>query len=369
MVQVILILLVCALPLWAQNMPAGRISTLMGNGPFNVYCTFTAANGTALTTTDSTDTNGVKALVLAWQGGAYWGVNNNTATNAPALGAELLTNPGLEAPYAAGLANGWSKISTPTVAEETVIIHGGTSSQKYTGGGAGQGIYQQVAATVGLWYTITNWTYHPTGDAGTMYAFCNFASGNSSNELSKTITANNTWTEFVGSGLATSTGVRCYTSQGTATAVVGYLDDCSARQITFADTIKVVGYLSANASTSAALTLGASYLCPAGIIARCDSPTAPQNFILAWTDRSRVKVVKCVAGTYSFLLNPVTTYTSGRKLRVDCIGTSVRVYYDGAEITGSPVTVSDAAIVGNQYFGVFDTHAQGSVDTFEIYPR
>ena len=365
-----LLILICSV-VGQGATPPGRIiqSALITPNVLPVYCTFTGGNGSALTTTDATGTNGSAVMVLNWKGGSGWGVYGNAATNAPTVNSEVLTNPGLETPYSGGLANGWSLLTTPTVTQETTIIHGGTSSQKIVGGSTGYGVYQYQSISLNTWYQESAWIYHATGDAGTFNINLVFDAGGATNYYYTSITANSTWTYFAGTSVATATTGGMSAKQSGATSATGYLDDASVRALTLSSLVMVVSYAKSDVSSEVSATIATGTRTPMGLIICCDSPTNPQNFLLGLHDRQAAALWKCVNGVYSRLLYVNATYGDGYKIRVDKIGTSVNLYYNGALISGSPVTIADATLVKNTYHGVFGTFSGNSVDNFGLYPK
>jgi len=145
-------------------------------------------------------------------------------------------------------------------------------------------------------------------------------------------------------------------------------DTVSAKPLTFSDLITCEDYGVAKAHVSAALTVTANK--PCGVIACCDDPDNPQNYLLAWHDRTNAHLDKCVAGTITSLINTAATYDAGTKIKIRVgagAATNVALFYDDALI-GAEQTVSDAGIISNTYHGIFSTSSDSPVDTFEVYP-
>jgi hypothetical protein len=106
----------------------------------------------------------------------------------------------------------------------------------------------------------------------------------------------------------------------------------------------------------------------AGVVLCLDDAATPANFIIAITNGNKLYLEKCVAGTYTSLINSTYTYSSGATLRVVKDGTSVSVFYNNAKV-GTTQTVSDAGVKDNTIHGLFSTYASNTMDNFTLYPR
>ncbi len=99
---------------------------------------------------------------------------------------------------------------------------------------------------------------------------------------------------------------------------------------------------------------------------RVDNPANPQNFIIAYeTGAGRVKVDKCVGGTYTNVIDETITYVAGQSMRAVCSGNNVSAYYNEVQV-GSTVTVSDAGIVSNTNHGKFSTYASNTLANYVV---
>lgn len=77
----------------------------------------------------------------------------------------LVAYPAMDGTYSAGLCQGWTKVGTPTVSEETnaAYLQYGTKSQKVIGATALDGISQVVPVVSGRYYFCSAWVYVQTG--------------------------------------------------------------------------------------------------------------------------------------------------------------------------------------------------------------
>jgi hypothetical protein len=269
---------------------------------------------------------------LTTTGGYPWtsatgGILVNAMTNAPAT-AELLTNPGLEAPYSSGLANGWTKGGTPTLSQETTIITQGSSSQKFAGGAQYDAVYQTLSSSlVGAWTYYYMNGYHPTGDGGSMYLQIN---GYGSVKLYQ-ITANSTWTrvgDVVNRITATPT---FYLQQYNVGTCVGYLDDCSVRRINLTNCFQTLPALpSSDCNVKGWFKRGTTgFQC--GIITHYDQ--AHTNLIMAYYDgNATINVDYCTNGVWGNWITGAKTYVDGAPIELRISSTNIACYYNNSQV-------------------------------------
>jgi hypothetical protein len=136
----------------------------------------------------------------------------------------------------------------------------------------------------------------------------------------------------------------------------GAVDNPSVRPLILSSLISTRAYQLADCDISTAITL--SDRTQAGLAARVDDPSLPQNFLFAHLDGvGNIRLNKYVAGTITFnLIIGAIVYAAGRVMRLVCAGNSVSCYYNGTQV-GSTVTVADAGIVNNKNHGLFSTYA------------
>ncbi len=121
----------------------------------------------------------------------------------------------------------------------------------------------------------------------------------------------------------------------------------------------------ANAIVKAAWSITADQ--PAGVMARLDSATSPQNFLLALHDRTNAKLYKCVNGTYTQLISQAAAYAAYANVEIRCNGTTVQLYYNDVQI-GSDQTVSDTSILYNRLHLPWSTSTGCLCGSFSISP-
>ena len=146
----------------------------------------------------------------------------------------------------------------------------------------------------------------------------------------------------------------------------GTVDDVSAKPLTFAELISSVVLSTANVVADVALVITSGY--QAGLCLNLDSAASPANFVLAYHDRTSAYLAKCVAGTYTTLIQIAATYSAGARLIVTKDDTKYRLYYNNVLI-GTEQTISDAGIISNTRHGLFSTDASNTLDDFLVYAR
>jgi hypothetical protein len=299
--------------------------------------------------------------------GSTWAVVSGQAVNTPTLGAELLTDPSLEANYTAGKCDTLAKDGTPTLAE-SADAHAGSKSQEFTGTAANEGVYfPAVGSMTGKWLQYSGWSKRTVGTASKT-RFARVQNGFPSGFIvERTITSaayeqkiqvfKAYAASFTGYGALTGTG-------GTDTVIV---DDFSLKEITAAEMYATKTYASADATVRAYLGALPGNNGSVGIVSRLDSASNPQNYILvgveahrstagaAVVDTAYISMAKVVAGTLTVLISPVdlsALVVNGDYIEVVCSGNDVSMYYNGVQ-KGTTQTVSDAGITSNTLFGFF----------------
>lgn len=79
-----------------------------------------------------------------------------------------------------------------------------------------------------------------------------------------------------------------------------------------------------------------------------------------------IQFVKVIAGVSTTLINTASTFVAGAELRLSCIGTKFRVYYNNAFI-GTEQTIADAAVASATRFGLRNTDVTNTFDDFTVY--
>jgi hypothetical protein len=169
-----------------------------GNAFYNYYAGKTvydvSGNANHLTMTVST--------VTEWTANTQNTFHYNLRYGGGRQSKELLTNPGFEGTYTAGIAPGGWDCNGITKTEETSTVHGGSKAQRFTANtGAGLSIYLPLVK--GMYYYFSAWVYVVSG--GVRIAMDNIVApvGGNTNTL---CTTTGQWTKIYYQGTATATG-------------------------------------------------------------------------------------------------------------------------------------------------------------------
>jgi len=304
-------------------------------------------------------------VLAGWTGSGA--VASGVFKSAPTLGAEIFTDPGIEAWTTPTNATSWTENLTgsTTINQETSVIHGGSNAARIDVDASNNNGYlsQQKAITIDVWYSANAWV-RVSSTASTPLFIARFADNvvTSGRQLTTSYVqhfwtmqapANNNVTMLVGrSTNCTSKSV--------------YLDDISIKPITLSTLFNTrnVGDSDVDIRTTPTITTGTQ----AGLVLNLDSTTSPQNFVVCYYDRNSGKVMleKTVGGVkQAALINTTTAYVAGAVLRVVKSNTTYQVFYGGSQV-GTDQTISDVGIISNKIHGLFSTHADTSFGRIDI---
>lgn len=163
-------------------------------------------------------------------------------------------------------------------------------------------------------------------------------------------------------------------SVGSSATCAGTVDNVTCQLMTTSELIASVDCKGSNANVSAEITAGNSAWM--GVIARLDSQTNPQNYLLAYLHPAaatvnRVSLVKVVGGTSTVLISAGSiTYGAGKVLMIKCNGVSVELWYDGAQVgtTQALVPGTDDVLIAGKRYGIFSSSGAAAfrIDDFSV---
>ena len=218
--------------------------------------------------------------------------------------------------------------------------------------------------TIGLWYMGSTRAYAPSANTAARTAVLNTTGPFS---LSLRVAAEDTWETLQFIALATATWLNFrMTCKSTTSGDLSHFDKVTLKAITLSTTLGTVYDRQSDyvAEVSPTLTAGTQ----AGLMLNIDDDTNPANFILAYHDGTNAHLDKCVAGTYTSLIDAAAGYGAGRRLIIVKEGTSVTLYYNNAKI-GATQTIADAGVKDNTKHTWFSTYASNTFARFVIWPR
>lgn len=311
-------------------------------------------------------TQGDGAMSGSWTAPG-WTIASGRAVFTPTFGAELLTDPGLEAAYASGTCGTLTKGGSPTVAE-SADVHGGSKAQAFTGVAGGNSLdYPAVTPTKHSLYQFSAWGKYP-GGAGSSVAIRLIQSSSvlGAEQAVNYVITPASYAQFKVSLLANSTNNLtpriAREDSGAFHPII--LDDGSLKAITNSPfALRNGGRANVNARVTppgnyAAFIDGTWF----GLVARADVASTPTNYIMAVIHQRQngagsnlglVSLFKRVGETYTNLVvDTLITLVNGGQLEIRCNGTTVSVWYNSLQV-GSNQTVSDAELINNTYYGMY----------------
>lgn len=298
--------------------------------------------------------------------GSTWSIVSGKAVNNPTLGTELLTDPGLEAAYAAGKCGTLTLNGVPTLADDTVTMHGGAHAQQFTAAAFNNRLnFPTIAGVIGRWVQFSGWAKQTVGTTGTVQMRL---------DQSLMLPAASAPANIYGTGgaytLFKSAGVNTETanmfpyalieSNAAGDTVIG--DDYSLKAITESSLYALLPATQANVIGKVMPDAFADAT-PIGIIIGADAQTSPANLMMAVFARHTnaptigdVYLIKKVAGFWTPVLTLQTvTIAANAWFEVRRSGSTVKVYYNNVQVS-TDQTVSDAAIVAGAFHG---SHSAG----------
>lgn len=306
------------------------------------------------------------AMPAAFQG-AGWSVLGGNGICTPTLGAELLTDPGLEANYTAGLCDSLVVgAGTPTVAQ-SADVHGGTKAQSFIADADGTSIrFPQITPDDQSFYKFTAWGKRAAGAAGqvlpTLFQIGGVpALGTFGAPITGAAYAQRGAVQRT-KGIGLLFGFPAYQSGATGYDTV-IVDDCSLKKMTEASMMALIPAVYD-------VTVKAKYTWDknswAGVIARADAAIAPTTYLLATYSMHIsgyfcfVDLYKCVSGVYTNLISTWSNSpgagggdfpTALQNIEIRCSGTTVQLFHNNIQV-GADQTVNDVA---GTYAGVIQS--------------
>ena len=109
-----------------------------------------------------------------------------------------------------------------------------------------------------------------------------------------------------------------------------------------------------------------------GYITNLDDPAAPVNFLITYHDGTNLHLEKCVAGTYTSLINAAAPFGLTGEIRIhtrrDGANLKVKLFYRRASI-GAEQTIADAGIIDNNIHGMMSTSPDDDQNKFQLFAR
>jgi hypothetical protein len=291
--------------------------------------------------------------------GSTWSIASGKAVNTPTLGTELLTDPGLEANYTAGLCDTLTKNGTPTLAQ-SADAHAGTKAQQFTAAAFNNRLnYPTFAGQAGVWYQYHIWTKRTAGSSGAIAPRL-FQTGMLPASTLESRIVDAAYTKKVISGLSTTTNaIFCYpmVENGSSAFDTGLADDGGVAAITYSSLFAMLPSTQANviAKIMPDVLVDDTHI---GIIVGGDAQSSPANYIIVTARRHPniltlldVDIWKKAGSAYTLVAGGLSaTIAANAWLEVRRSGSTVKVYYNNVQV-GTDQTIADAAILAGTFHG------------------
>jgi hypothetical protein len=285
----------------------------------------------------------------------------------PTRGTEILTDPGLEGTYTAGLNGQFNSTSGSPTVSQSADVHGGAKAQAFQAAASGNRIGFAGSVTADRWYLATEWMKRVSGTAYTcqMSLYVDGAYRGGGNPVGAD--ANN-YTKLAIARLSVGTTLairNCHEYGASFDAVI--IDDLSFTQLTFASMFALRKTAPYGIHRATFTTQGGRGSTPGGVAMCWDNPANPQSGLLALHDRTNTGVLfyKYVNGAPTLVTSGAGAYTAGAPIEIRrARGTNTfQVFYNNAQI-GVDQTINDAEIINNQYGGLFSTYEANTFSGF-----
>lgn len=294
--------------------------------------------------------------------GLTFRINGDHVENTPSMGANLLTDPGLEAAYAAGLCGTLTKNGNPTLADAAPDVHGGAHAQGFTA--TAQSDYVKFPVVAG----IVGGIYHLSG-------YCKRVSGANRNAVvmafqtgalpvaapaGEIVEAD--YTDVLINLISTTTNdMTLYALRDGGVAGFCHVEGDDYQLTLLSDTslhaLLPTGLADITIKMRLDTLVDNSFI---GIAFRASSSTNPANccYVLVrqyngFPTDYLISIVKKIGTTYSLVLaEQDVTIVPDADLEVRLSGSTVKLYYNGAQVSGDQ-TISDIQLRTNTYHGIW----------------
>lgn len=92
------------------------------------------------------------------------------------------------------------------------------------------------------------------------------------------------------------------------------------------------------------------------------------NYIICYHNGTNVILTKRLIAVDVVVQTTAITYVAGAELRVICVGSAFRIYYNNT-LVGSEKTIADAAVQSSTNFGLYTTNTGNTIDDLTMYAR
>jgi len=289
----------------------------------------------------------------------------------PALGAELLADPGLEGTYTAGKVAALTKDGSPTLAQ-SADVHGGAKAQEFTATAQFTGVRYIFTPLADTFYRVSMWGKRSAGTSSKVRPSTS-QSGTGNITGTEPFWTSSTYAQRIMTKLSVATSslsVYGCDERGTSGFDTCIVDDFSAKALVFVSCFKTFMTSAALSSVSAHITSPTQPWI--GVAANIDSRTNPLNCVLGLFSNdaaaARAVLYQVSNGVLTVKVSAIITYAADAELKViQTAPTTYQLWYNGLQV-GTDQTINDAAINNNTLFSQFSTYEGGTYSAFAVAP-
>ncbi len=284
--------------------------------------------------------------------GGTWSVSNGLLINSPDLGAEALENGSMET---GDPPTGWSSAGSTAVLDGVANPRPGSAGSQalsLVNNGANYGSAQKAFTTVqhGIIF-LDAWIRNVT---------CNtqITVPGAVGQPVSTSGAGTDWVERKSTFYVTTAAGALFrlTNANNTAGFEARADDASVKYHTLSQLFCTLPRL-----PRSPMTVKSSLTIPVGswggVVAHLDSQLTPQNFVLAFHDRTNIHLLTMVNGVWQAqLINVANTYVDKAIIEIRQTGpTTYQLWYNGSQV-GADQTIDSPALNTNIYHGLFGTY-------------
>ena len=316
--------------------------------------------------TDGLVANNLGGAGLTWTG-ATWTVAGGAVSNTPGVGAELLTDGGLEDWASATDLTSWTEslTGTSTVNREATVIHGGTYSARLDVDASNSACrIQQGIATAGRWYTVSVFA---RSDSGTPQIGIADESGAGHRYLPL---INSTYTNYLCTLRMSAASSFITMGRISAPSRSIYLDDATTKQLTLSTLFRSLVVSTPDVYHKvkvSALTTGTQV----GGVIRLDSAATPTQGIIFYFDGNGKIACEEFTGTttYTELFTAVVkAFTANDSLIIWAQGTAIRIYHETSAGVQTLIGTGTTTVSTGNIHGLFSTYSENTIVALATYP-
>jgi peptidoglycan/xylan/chitin deacetylase (PgdA/CDA1 family) len=266
------------------------------------------------------------------------------AINNPTLGAEKLSDPGIEAWSDVNTPTGWAKYESgaSTVTREDVDVHGGNYAAKLNIDASNSTAYivKSGVITAGAWQKVSFWA---KADAPCSIKIVN--------GVANVVTFNLTteYQQFSTTLIGEATYLAIQNNSAANRIIL--IDDGSVKNI---DINTVTALIKKETDYRVSSRVAMSDKSCIGVSCSCNAADNPTYGLFAYIDSSYIFLSKLVNGTWTNLIKSSINYKDDYQISVVKKNDKVTLFYGGIQ-EGTTQIITETQIINGEFHGLFST--------------